>query len=375
MIRAKTPMKTLVILVTVLAVTVSCATKPKAPEPEPVVPPVVTAPAQPDVTPEVAPAISQEELDSLLAEAKALKKKAFDLKLFEVLPDDYKAADALYAKGAKSYADNDAPAAKEGLGEAISAYKDLISRGVVDIAAAKRKEAEDMRAIASRSGADSSQAERFGAGEETFQAAEALVGESQAEEAIPAFETARLYYELAWKRGVAGDLRQGIEDKDYAKWDSGNFQLADIKYQAEDGFWASGNVSDRASGTDALDEAILRFNLVVQKGREMAVSTVKGKTDDSKQRAEEIKAHVAVKDLYETAQELYNEGSSQIAAKDYEAAADAFERSGTSFDEAYEAAAEKKAAADEAMKAAEEATAESQRKAEEADPLLQSASP
>jgi hypothetical protein len=375
MIRVKKPLKTILILVSAIAILASCATKPKTPVPEPVVPPVVTTPVKPEPKPEAAPAISQEELDKLLAEAKELKKKAFDLKLFEVLPDDYKAADALYAKGAQSYADKDAPAAKEGLGNAIAAYKDLISRGIVDIAAAKRKEAEDMRNIAAKAGADSSQSERFGAGDDSFQAAATLVDDSKAEEAIPAFETAKLYFELAWKRAIASELRQSIDDKDFAKWDSGNFQLADNKFQAEEGFWASEDVKDRASGVDALDEAILRFNLVVQKGREMTVATIKGKTDESRQRAEDIKANVAVKDEYDAAQALYNEGSSNLAAKEYEAAADTFDRSGAGFDEAYQAAVVKKANADKAMKAADEATAESLRKAEEADPLLQSTSP
>jgi hypothetical protein len=174
---------------------------------------------------------------------------------------------------------------------------------------------------------------------------------------------------------VATELRASIEEKDYAQWDSGNFQLADTKYQAEDGFWASGDEADRASGTDALDEAILRFNLVVQKGREMSVTTVKVKTDDAKQRSEEIKADVAVKDQYAAAMELYNEGASQLAAKEYESAAEAYDRSASAFEEAYQAAAEKRAKAEEAMRAADEATAASQRKAEEADPLLQSTSP
>jgi hypothetical protein len=374
MIRVKKSLKTMLVLASAIAILASCATKPKTPVPESAVPPAATS-QQPASKPQAAPAISQDELDKLLAEAKELKKKAFDLKLFEVLPDDYKAAEALYAKGAQSYAAKDAPAAKEGLGSAIAAYKDLISRGIVDIAAAKRKEAEDMRSIASKAGADASQSERFGAGDDSFQAAATLVDDSKFEEAIPDFETAKLYFELAWKRAVASDLRQTIDDKDYAKWDSGNFQLADNKFQAEEGFWATENATSRAAGADALEEAILRFNLVIQKGREMAVSTIKAKTDESKQRAEDIKANVAVKDEYEAAQALYNEGSSNLAAKEYEAAGDAFDRSGAGFDEAYQAAAVKKANADKAMKAADEATAESLRKAQEADPLLQSTSP
>ncbi len=368
MIRVKKPLKTILMLVSTFAILVSCATKPKAPTTEPVVPPTVT-PTTP--TTPTTPAVSQEDLDTLLAEAKELKKKAFDLKLFEVLPDDYKAADALFAAGSKSYDDKDGPAAEESLGAAIAAYKDLISRGVVDIAAAKKKDAEDMKSTAIKGGADSSQAERFGAGDEAFKAAIALMDDSKAEASIQVFESARLYYELAWKRALASDLKQGIEDKDFAKWDSGNFQLADNKFQSEDGLWASGNEADRAAGLDALDEAVLRFNLVVQKGREMGVTTVKGKTDESKQRSEDIKANVAAKDSYDSAQELYNEGSSQLAAKEYEAAAEAFDRAGAGFDDAYQTAAEKRAKAEEAMKAADEATAESQRKAEEADPVLQ----
>lgn len=373
MIQVKKPLQAILILVSTIAILASCASKPKAPVPEPAVPPAASGTEQPGT--QATPAVAQEDLDKLMAEAKELKKKAFDLKLFEVLPDDYKAADALYAVGAKSYDDKDAPAAKEGLDAAIAAYKDLISRGIVEIAAAKKKDAEDMKATAIKAGADASQGERFGAGDESFGAAESLLEESKAEEAIPEFESARLYYELAWKRSVAGDLKAGIEEKDFAKWDSGNFQVADNKYQAEEGFWASGNLADRAAGQDALEEAILRFNLVVQKGREMTVSTIKDKTDEAKRRSEDIKANVAVKDQYEAAQSLYAEGASQLAAKDYESAADSFDRAGAGFDEAYQAAAEKKAKADEAMKAAEEATAESQRKAEEADPLLQTTSP
>jgi nucleoid-associated protein YgaU len=341
--RVKKPIRTIALLVATLAILASCASKPKVPATEPV--PATTTPAVVEPAPATGPAIAQEDLDKLLAQAKELKKKAFDLKLFEVLPDDYKAADALLAQGQKAYDDKAAEEAKKGLDSAITAYKDLISRGVIDIAQAKRKDAEAIKATAIKAGADSSQVERFGAGDEAFTAADALLSASKAEESIPGFEKALLYYELSWKRAVASDLRAGIEDKDFAQWDSGNFQLADNKYQAEDGFWASGNEVDRASGVDALDEAILRFNLVVQKGREMGVSTVKDKTDAEKQRSEDIKANVAVKDKYDAAMELYNEGAAKLAAKEYEAAAEAYDKSGSGFSEAYKAAAEKRAKA------------------------------
>jgi len=375
MIRVKKVLKTLGLLFSIMVFIASCASKPAPPPPEPTPPPVVVTPVEPVPEPPKAPVISQDELDQLLAQVQELKKKAFDLKLFEVLSDDYKAANALYSKGFAAYNDQDAIAAKEGLGVAISAYGDLIARGVVLVAADRRKDAEDMKSTATKAGADSTQVERFGAGDECFKGAAALVDDSKSEEAIPVFITARLYYELAWKRAIASEVLANIEDRDFAKWDSGNFQLADNKYQAEDGFWASENETTRAGGVDALDEAILRFNLVVQKGREMTASTVKSAADEARQRSQDIRANVAVKDMFDAAQELYAEGSSELAAKNYEAAAYSFDRAGTGFNEAYEVAADKRAKAQEAMKAADEATSESQRKAEDADPLLQSDSP
>jgi hypothetical protein len=368
--RVKKPIETIALLFAVAAILASCASKPKVPAPEPATEPTVTQPA---VVEPAKPAVGQEDLDKLLAQAKELKKRAFDLKLFEVLPDDYKAADALLAEGQKAYDDKKTEEAKKALESTIAAYKDLISRGIVEIAQSKRKDAEDMKAIAVKAGADSSQTERFGSGDEAFKSADELFGASKAEESIPGFDKARLDYELSWKRAVATELRQGIEDKGYAQWDSGNFQTADAKYQAEEGFWASGKEADRASGLDALDEAILRFNLVVQKGKENAVATVKQKTDEEKQRADEIKAEVAAKDDYEAALKLYQDGESQLAAKEYDAAVDTYDRSGAGFAGAYDVAAKKRAEAQAAMKSANEATAESKRKAEEADPLLKSA--
>ena len=137
MIRVKRPLKPISILVFIIVIFASCASKPKAPAPEPAVPPPAPPPAQ--SAPEAAPTVSQDDLDKLLAQAKDLRKKAFDLKLFEVLPDDYKAAEALYDKAAKSYDDKDALAAKDGFDKTIAAYNDLITRGVIAVAAAKKR--------------------------------------------------------------------------------------------------------------------------------------------------------------------------------------------------------------------------------------------
>lgn len=358
------------------ALLASCASKPAAPQPEP-------APAEPPAVAEPAPeqpaAVPQADLDALLAQAKELKKKAFDLKLFEVLPDDYKTADGSYTTAVASYdaASRDAkeaPAAKEGLEKTISLFKELIEKGVVEVAKAKRDNADSMKAAALKAGADTKAADRLAAADEAYAAAAALVDEGKHEEAIGAFERARLYYELAYKRSVASDLRDRIAAEDFAKWDSGNNQLAENKYSAEEGLWATGAEADRASGVDLLDESILRFNLVVQKGRQSVALGAKEKTDDSKAKSEEIKAQVAVKDQYAAAVATYEEAVTKYSAGDYEEATSGFEEALAAFDAAYDAAAEKREKAQAAMESAAAATEDSARKAEEAEALVEAGS-
>jgi len=368
----------LVLPITIALILGSCASKPPEPEPEPLPVAEPQAPPEPVAEPvQEAPAVSQAELDSLLEQAKELKKKSFDLKLFELLPEDYKAAEGSYALAFEAYNaatkdPKEGPAAKAKLEACIAAYEDLLARGIVQLAEAKRGQADAMKAASLKVGADAKAVERFDEADMAYVLGQARMNNGDSEGAIEAFERARLYYELAYKRSVASDLRDEISVQDYEAWDSGNYQLAENKYAAEEGLWASGR--DREAGVDMLDEAILRFNLVIQKGRQSVASGVKVKTDDSKQRAEEIKANVAVKDEYNAALELYKEGTERLSVGDYEEATAILGEANYGFEAAYESAADKRATALAAMAAAEAAAADSARKAEEADKIVEQAS-
>ena len=345
-------------------VAVSCASKPATPAtPSPAPTPAVTpTPATP-----ATPTVSQEDLDKLLAQAKDLKKKAFDLQLFEVLPDDYKAADATLTTGQSAYDAKDTVAAKDSLTKAVSMFQDVISKGVVELAAQKRKSADDMKAAALKQGADQKNADRYSPAEQSYSAAAALVDAGKYEDAIGGFDHARVQYEIAYKKSLAGDLRGSIAQGDYSKWDTGNFQLAENKYTAEDGLWAAGTDKDLASDIDSLDEAILRYNLVIQKGKEMVATGAKSATDDAKAKSDAIKADVAVKDLYDTAQSSYEDASTQFNSGNYDTATTEFQTATDQFDTAYQEAAKKRDAAQAAMQAADQATAQSQKTAQDAD--------
>ncbi len=346
----------------------SCASKPAAPEPAPIATPepepVVEAPRPAPAE----PAVPQEELDQLLAAAQAAKRRAFDFKIFEVLPEDYKAADAAFASGKTAYDAKDGKTAKEGLSRAKELFDALTTRGLALVVQARRESADAMRKAALAEGADIKEVERFGAAEAAYAEAAAL----ENADAIAVFERARVLYELSYKRTRAGALRARILDAGFAVWDSGNFRLAENKYAEEDSLFHTGG--DRSArelaftqGVDALDEATLRYNLVIQKGRQGVATSKKENSDAARARSEAIKANVAVKEGYAQALAAYDEGAAKYASGDYEAASAAFETAARLFDEAYALAADKRRKAEEAMRAAKAAAEESRRKAEAAD--------
>lgn len=362
---------TLILLVSLAIVLASCAGKP------PVKP--ADAPQQPVPTVEPAkPGVNQAELDGLLAQTQAEKKKAFDLKLFEIFPDDYQGANNAYAAAKADYDAGKAPEAKEGLTKTLVLFKDLNAKGIVEYAALKRKDAADMKATALKAGADSAAPQRYEPALAAETSATGAEGSKDYETAIAGYERARILFELAYKRSLASELRDRIGTNGYQAWDSSNFALAEAKYADDERLYglaggkegAADSGKDAANlvaGIDALDESILRYNLVIQKGRQGIALDKKQGSDQVKRQAEDLKAQVAVKDDYAAALDTYQKAISAMAAGDFESAAMGFSESAVAFESVRQAAAEKRARAEEAMKSAADATDSSLKKAQEAD--------
>jgi hypothetical protein len=347
-------------LIPILAIGVllaaGCATKPPAPEPEP----------EPVPQPAPTPTVSQAEVDGLLAEAAALRKKAFDLKLFEVVADDYKAADAKYVEGKTAYDAKDNEKAAPVLKDAVAAFKEVLAKGAGILAAENRKRADEMKALAVEAGAPETAAERMAQGDAAYASGASLSEAKKDEEALVAFEKARQTYEAAYKKAKALGIRASIEEKDFAQYDAGNFKLADEKLAESDALFAA----DPDGALDALDEATLRYNLVVQKGWQTYAVERKTPADDAKRRSEEIKAQVAVKEKYAEALAVYNNASSLMAGGNYQEAGPEFDRSAELFEEAYAEAEVKRDAALAALAEAEARTQESESKARSGDEIL-----
>lgn len=331
-----------------------CATKPETPEP------------MPEPAPAPAPVVSQAEVDGLMTEASALRKRAFDLKLFEVVADDYKAADGLYVAGKTAYDAKDNEKAKPALQDAIAAFKSVISKGVTILAEENRKRAEAMKALAVKAGAEKTAAARLTEGDTVFASAKALSDAKKDEEALLAYESARKTYEAAYKKANAQNLRASIEQRDFARYDAGNFQLAEAKMAESDTLFAS----NPDGALDALDEATLRYNLVLQKGWQTYAVARKTPADEAKKQSEDIKAQVAVKERYAEALTVYNNASALMTGGNYEEAGKEFERSEELFKTAYAEAEVKRDAALAALKALENKAQESESKAIAGDQIL-----
>ncbi|MCX7024258.1 MAG: hypothetical protein NT080_06520 [Spirochaetes bacterium] len=344
---------------------VSCVTKPKPP----VEPPVDTTQPGPDATKPVdsTPAgTAPADLDALAEKAAAVRKKAFDLKLFEVLPDDYRAADESYGTAKAAYDAKNSAEAETGFRKSTGMFEDVIARGITILEQEKKARAVEMKTAAVKEGALENAPQWYGDAENAFADAEALAASGDHEGAIAAYENARLLYELAQKRTRAASLKSRIDEKELSSFDSGNYAIATEKLQFADSSYST----DPEAALDALDEAILRYNLVVQKGYENYAASRKEPADDSKNKADEIKAPVAVKADYEAAQAVYDEANAAMAAGRYEEAAASYDQAQSLFEKAWETATVKKEAATKALDSLEETTAVSEQKIKEADEAL-----
>jgi len=173
---------------------------------------------------------------------------------------------------------------------------------------------------------------------------------------------ARVRYEIAMKKAKGNALRERIVAMDFAQYDQGNFDLAERKFAEVDEAFGS----DTAKAVDSADEALLRYNLVARKGFEYTAGNNRQKTEAEKEKADGIKASVAVKDDYAQALAVYEEGVQKQDAQDFEGAAENFAQAETLFSGAYLLAQEKRDRAEAALKDLETARNEGERKANEA---------
>jgi hypothetical protein len=316
-------------VVAAMALSLSCATKPPAAAPEAPPPPAAATPAP--ASEPAAPAIAAP--DELKAEAAALRKRAFDLGIKDVLPAEYAAAEEAYNLGNAKYGADNA-ASEAAYRDAIALYSGAIERGLPFLASAEGDKARAAQGAAYRKGA----AQYFGGEGDSASAAlaqaEASEKAGEYEKAIASYKSAASSFAALSSMCDAAASRDAIAARDFAKWDPSNWTLAEGKLSQARELLAS----DSKASLTAADEAGLRYKLVMQNALGYYMADRKTFSEAERDRASSIKAEVAVKDDFAAAASLYEEAEAKRAADDAEAAADLYGRSAAAYAAAYDAA-------------------------------------
>jgi hypothetical protein len=311
------------------AFVISCAS---APPPETTKPAPEPAPAPTAPAPEAAPAPKADTsaLDALRDKAGDLRKKAFDLGLKGVLPDDYAAADKAFSDGAAAYGKDDAASASA-YTDAATRFQALIDRGLPLLAASERKKAETQReATVAKKGGD-----RFPAlmadADARFEKPKADEAARDYEAAIAGYRASTKNYAVVYRLCEAGAIRDYISSRDLAKWDSSNWSLAETKYKASQEQFAT----DAKSSGDSADEAHLRYGIARDTALSYYASDRKKASEAERERASGIKSEVAVKDEFAAASAIYEKAEAAQAGKDYESSSSLYGKAAAAFGAAY----------------------------------------
>jgi hypothetical protein len=316
-------------VIAAVSLALSCASQPPAAEPE-AQPQAPTAQAEPAPAPAAAQAAAP---DALKAEAAELRKKAFDLGIKELLPAEYAAAEEAYSLGNEKYGKDNAASAAA-YEDAKALFSSAIERGLPLVASREGNKAREAEAAAFRKGAAGYFYDECDASSSALAEAESAEGSGEYEKAIAGYRAAAARFASINTMCDAASARDAIAARDFAKWDTSNWTIAEGKLASAKGLVGS----DSKASLDAAGEALLRYKLVMQNALSYYAADRKAFSESERDRASSIKAEVAVKDDFEAAAALYGEAEAKRAAEDLESASELFDRSASAYAAAYDSA-------------------------------------
>lgn len=269
----------------------------------------------------------------LRAQALELKAKAVKYTINELLPDEYGAANASLVKGEENYGKANA-VSKAAFEEAVAAFKEILVRGLPLASARERSRAEELREAGKKELADSLYAERFVIALAAYDDGVAKEASKAYEESIPTFERAQLLFGILYKKAVAEGLRGQIDERGIAGTDQGNFDLAEAKFAEIDALFDK----DPERGLSAADEAVLRYNLVIQRAAEFGAQDKRAACEKARDAALAVTADSLAPEEFDAAEAKYNAAVALYDGKTYSDAGKGFDAARLGFDAAAEKA-------------------------------------
>lgn len=298
-----------------------------------------------------------DDVSAAAAKAEEMHKKAIDFESPSYFPAEWEAAEAHYTDaGEKKTVDayNTATNALESAFKlAIPLYKQ-----------AREDEIMALRNNLVAGGVKDNLPEYFSQADKTalsaldqYDARDYYTARDTAAKALTMYQAMTSIYN-AWL------VRHEIEEREFQSYDQDNFNGAgELFTKAVDAYKAE----NYASVGGNADEALKQYNAVLAAAWAAYAEQCSSKAEAERKTALDIKANIAVKDLFTEADSHYKTAVDIFASKDYEEAANHFIDSEALFIKAHESAMEKRKRAADLIKQAKEKIEESEETARQAE--------
>lgn len=301
-----------------------------------------------------------------LARVIGLRQQAVELEAEKRLADDFRLANGYLQQGQSAYDLADYPATHLELDQAEPRFLALIDASYQQIIEEEKILAEQAYAEALEAGAQQWAYDILVLAEAAYDRMLAAEEAGNQAATLAALRELRVLLDGANTRSRASRAKLRIDELSFAEHDADNYRLAKARLAEADSLWPT----RPQAALEGSEEALLRFNLVLQKGWETMAGRRRVQAESGKSKADELKAAVAVAAIYRNARTLYESAIQASAKGDNEYASSLFAEAEELFLEAWQQAVAKRDAADAAMAAALARQSQSRQVAQDADQVL-----
>ncbi|MDR2186175.1 MAG: hypothetical protein LBO80_11015 [Treponema sp.] len=308
-------------------------------------------------------------LEDAKNKAENARKQALYLEGQNYFPQDWSSAESLYQAGEQGGRSTlgEVKAAAAQYNAAAAAYDDITRKAIPLYAQAREDEINAARTAAIRSGIADISPDRFAMAEDTRQAAYDLYEREDYYSAAEAAYAAIDQYQVLKTAAGIYEIWDEIDVFDLAKYDSVNYAQAEAAAVQAVADYDSGNTAKAKIGAN---ETLNRLNMVRAAGWEAFAGERRRAANTERQAALDLKANVAVRNEFNAALAVYNQGESAFGSRRYSDAVQYYNQSESMFILTKNSAIEKRRVAEEAIRRAEEKTAESDAAAQNAEKII-----
>jgi hypothetical protein len=307
-----------------------------------------------------------DSLNSAVAKAVQARKLATDFNGAGYFPPEFDSAEALYAAAESGKSTKTMRSTRESAARYIQAADAFTA--VADKAIARYAEDLSAEVVAAREGAINADAGFLA--EDYLVQADNIAGDAYAKYNARDFYNARdrgmtareMYTTL--ETGVdALKIRLEIDDNGFAGYDPAAIAQADAEALSAVADYEAGNI---AGAKSKAGNVLSSYRRSLEKGWESYAADAGAAAAAERQRALDFKANVAVRQEYDAANAIYNQGLSSYRGRNFDNAANLYTESQAMFEKVTQSAREKR-------RIAEDAIRQAARKVEESDETAQGA--